>query len=84
MRQVIKEQLYAQAGNTFLWLEVVIRRIELIDMPTKRKIKNAIKNSPTDLDELYYVLVRDLVQKDKPKSSDILEAPYSSFNHSAA
>lgn len=56
MRQVIKKQLYAQAGNTFLWLEVVIRRIELIDMPTNRKIENAIKNSPKDLDELYSVL----------------------------
>ena len=64
MRQVIKKQLYAQAENTFLWLEVVIRRIELIDIPTNRKIENAIKNSPKDLDELYSVLVRNLIQKD--------------------
>lgn len=64
MRQVIKKQLHAQAENTFLWLEVVIRRIQLIDMPTNRKIENAIKNSPKDLDALYSVLVRDLVQKD--------------------
>ncbi len=68
MRQAIKKQLYAQAENTFLWLEVVIRRIELMDLPTNRKIENAIKNSPKDLDKLYSVLVRDLVQKDADKA----------------
>ena len=65
MRQVIKKQLYAQAENTFLWLEVVIRKIKIIDTPTIQKIKDEIKNSPKDLDELYSVLVRDLVQKDR-------------------
>ena len=64
IRQVIKKQLYAQAKNTFLWLEVVIRKIKIINTPTIRKIENEIKNSPKDLDELYSVLVCDLVQKD--------------------
>ena len=64
MRQVIKKQLYAQAENTFLWLEIVIRRIELMHLLINRKIELAIKNSPKDLDNLYSGLVRDLVQKD--------------------
>lgn len=56
MRQSIKEQLCMQAGNTFLWLEVVIRRIRSIDMPTKSKIEETINNSPIDLDSLYQLL----------------------------
>ena len=65
MRQEIKEQLQKQAGNTFLWLEVVIRRIRSIDMPTPRKIKETIKNSPSDLHSLYDLLVKSIVEKDR-------------------
>ena len=65
MRQSIEEQLRMQAGNTFLWLEVVIRRIRSIDVPTKSKIQETINNSPGDLDELYGLLVKSLVEKDR-------------------
>ncbi|KAF2176608.1 hypothetical protein K469DRAFT_812982 [Zopfia rhizophila CBS 207.26] len=64
MKQMVKNQLRMQAEGTFLWLEVVIRRITSIDVPTPRKIKETINASPQDLDDLYRLLVLRLVQKD--------------------
>ena len=65
MRQFVREQLRRQAEQSFLWLEVVIRRIDAIDTPTKRRIEDTIKNSPQDLDNLYHLLIQSLVQRDR-------------------
>jgi hypothetical protein len=64
MKEFTKQQLQMQADGTFLWLEIVIRRIRSIDMPTSRKIEQTIKASPQELDRLYEVLVRRLVERD--------------------
>ena len=65
MRQSVREQLHRQAEQSFLWLEVVIRRIDAIDTSTKRKIEDIIKNSSQDLDNLYHLLIQSLVQRDR-------------------
>ena len=65
MRNNVKGLLRQRAEKSFLWLEVVIRRIDAIDTPTKRTIQDTIENSPHDLDELYRLLIRCLVQRDK-------------------
>ena len=65
VKQIVKDQLRQKAGNSFLWLEVVIRRIMSIDTPTKRKIEDIIENSPQDLDGLYRLLIQYLVQRDR-------------------
>ena len=65
MRQFVRDQLCQRAEDTFLWLEVVIRRILSINMPTQRKIKDPIENSPQELDALYRLLIQGLVQRDK-------------------
>jgi hypothetical protein len=65
MRQTIYKNLREQAEGTLLWLEVVIRRIRSIKLPTLAKIEGTIKNSPRDLDGLYKVLVHRLVQEDR-------------------
>jgi hypothetical protein len=64
MRHVIKEQLRKQADGTFLWLEVVFRRIAITKLPTLHRIEMIIKNSPQDLDSLYKLLLQQLVQED--------------------
>jgi hypothetical protein len=65
MKETIETQLHMQAEGTFLWLEVVIRRIRSIKLPTVNKIEETIKNSPRDLDELYNPIVHRLVQGDR-------------------
>ncbi|KAL8907434.1 MAG: hypothetical protein Q9207_001404 [Kuettlingeria erythrocarpa] len=65
LRRIITDQLRRKTDNSFLWLEVVIKRIKSIGLPTKRKIEGTINDSPQELDELYYILVQGLVQKDR-------------------
>ncbi|KAL8907863.1 MAG: hypothetical protein Q9171_005688 [Xanthocarpia ochracea] len=65
MRRTITDQLRKKTGNSFLWLEVVIKRIKSMVLPTIRKIEETIKNSPQDLDGLYKVLVQSLVERDR-------------------
>jgi hypothetical protein len=65
MRQTVKSRLLNKADNTFLWLEVVIRKIASIKLPTLSKIEETIKDSPKSLDVLYDMLVHDIVQDDR-------------------
>jgi hypothetical protein len=65
MRETVRIQLHEQADNTFLWLEVVIRKISAIKLPSPSKIEETIKDSPQDLDLLYAMLVRHLIQEDR-------------------
>lgn len=65
MRVIITDQLRRKTDDSFLWLEVVIKRLKSIDLPNLRKIEETIKDSPQELDELYHILVQGLVQKDR-------------------
>ncbi|KAL8939772.1 MAG: hypothetical protein Q9211_002590 [Gyalolechia sp. 1 TL-2023] len=65
MKRMINRQLREKTDNTFLWLDVVIRRIKSIGLPTERRIEETVKDSPQDLDDLYHVLVQGFVQRDK-------------------
>lgn len=60
MRQTITSQLREETDNSFLWLKVVIKSI---DLPSIRNIKETIKNSPQDLDDLYHLLVQRLDER---------------------
>nr|KMM72211.1 hypothetical protein CPAG_08509 [Coccidioides posadasii RMSCC 3488] len=64
MKQTIKTQLSQGANDTFLWLEVVLRRIRAIKLPSLKRITETIKNSPQDLDELYQVIIGRLLEED--------------------
>ncbi|KAL9023952.1 MAG: hypothetical protein Q9196_006863, partial [Gyalolechia fulgens] len=65
MKRMISRQLREKTDNTFLWLDVVIKRIKSIGLPTERRIEETVKDSPQDLDDLYHVLVQGFVQRDK-------------------
>ncbi|KAL8766255.1 MAG: hypothetical protein Q9194_006317, partial [Teloschistes cf. exilis] len=67
MKQIIKDQLLQKDEKSFLWLEVVIRRIETLDILTERKIKKTIVTSSLDLDELYREMIQCLLQKDEDR-----------------
>jgi ankyrin repeat protein len=60
MREVIKRECNAQADRTFLWLEVVFRKIKLLTFPNTQKIKDAIQKSSHDLFKLYEGLISEI------------------------
>jgi hypothetical protein len=43
LRKMIKEEFIANAGSTFVWVEVVFRRIERPVLPNKKKVKKRSK-----------------------------------------
>lgn len=62
MRHQIKTRLIQNVGSTFLWIDVVIRRLRTIGFPSEALIDKEITNSSLDLYKLYTSLVQDLVQ----------------------
>ncbi len=62
MRDVLEGSLRKNTGRTFLWLQVVIRRIRMIEYPTLSNIEQTIEKSPEDLWDLYQLLLTTAVQ----------------------
>lgn len=60
MREVIEYECSKQADKTFLWLEVVFRKIQLLTFPSTQKIKDTIQKSSHDLFKLYKGLIHDI------------------------
>jgi NACHT domain len=60
LKPLIKQGLAANAGSTFLWVSIVIKRIKRLELPNKKKVMREIEDSPPELDELYQKLSREL------------------------
>ncbi|KAF8251998.1 hypothetical protein K440DRAFT_595037 [Wilcoxina mikolae CBS 423.85] len=52
-------------GTFFLWVSIVVKRLEKIDFPTVAGLKKTIEESSTDLDTLYYDIFRQINQRSK-------------------
>lgn len=63
MRTFLMDSLCERAGTTFLWLDVVIRKIRMIEFPTLIKITEAIEGSPEELETFYGHLVSEARDK---------------------
>ncbi|KAI0164334.1 hypothetical protein GGR52DRAFT_585622 [Hypoxylon sp. FL1284] len=63
MTDVITKELLSKAGDTFLWIDVAIRRLRSIRLPYLELIKE-IKNSSANLHELYDDLVKRATAND--------------------
>jgi ankyrin repeat protein len=61
MRHVIKRECSAQTkeDKTFLWLEVVFRKIKMITLPNIQRITDTIRKSSLDLFKLYEDLIHE-------------------------
>ncbi|KAI0163841.1 hypothetical protein GGR57DRAFT_497931 [Xylariaceae sp. FL1272] len=64
MKKDISTQLQDKAGQTFLWIDIIVRKIKSIRYPSRKEVENAIVKSPTELHVLYGQLVKDIVQSD--------------------
>ncbi|KAL6869628.1 hypothetical protein ACO1O0_000954 [Amphichorda felina] len=60
----IRESVLRSSGGTFLWINIVLRRVSKIRYPTAQTVKETIEATPQELDELYKKLVQN-AQKDK-------------------
>jgi hypothetical protein len=58
----IKKQLGAQAGSTFLWVDIIVKRINRLTLPNWRKIKREIDDTPIELQELYKKLTHKICE----------------------
>ncbi|GAW12879.1 hypothetical protein ANO14919_022500 [Xylariales sp. No.14919] len=66
VKKEIVKRLNAVEHRTFLWIDVVIRRVQQYGfVPTGQKLMDVIENSSHDLYGLYAELVRDAVQRDE-------------------
>ena len=62
MKQLISSSLEARAGQTFLWISIIVKEILRMGMPTRGDIKSVIEGNSQDLDELYHGLVTKALQ----------------------
>ncbi|KAH8197651.1 hypothetical protein TruAng_008195 [Truncatella angustata] len=65
MKASLKVQLFEHAKQTFLWIDVVVRRTRAIRIPSLARIKETIAKSSADLEALYAQLVHDIIQLDQ-------------------
>lgn len=63
MRKMTTKQLLKKTEMTFLWLDVIIRKILSIDYFFIDKIEDVISNSSEELDRLYCDLIKDAIKK---------------------
>lgn len=64
-RDAAIEKLFSKPQKTFLWVDVVIRKIEKIRLPNRNTIEEAIEGSSERLDKLYSDLIRDGVRNER-------------------
>lgn len=63
MRAKIQKELRDKSGATFLWIEIMMRRIRQIQMPTQFKVRKLFESSPDDLEDLYEALFSEIREK---------------------
>lgn len=76
MRAVLMDSLRKQAEQTFLWLDVVIRRIRMTENPTLRKVEEAIEHSPEELETLYELLVTEALSRSRDNARILVWVVY--------
>ena len=64
MRRQLSVSLQGRAGQTFLWLSIMVREVRYLQIPTLSKIKEIIDSSPRDLDDLYDNLISNTLKTD--------------------
>ncbi|KAI1839800.1 hypothetical protein JX266_013987, partial [Neoarthrinium moseri] len=60
MRNMITARLSEKAGRTFLWVDIVIRRVQAMSFPSTALIDAEIAKSSSDLNDLYTSLIHAL------------------------
>ena len=60
----IEEWLGSQAGSTFLWVDIIIKRIDRLSLPNRRKIRIEIDDTPVELQHLYKTLTHKICEEE--------------------
>ena len=77
MKQQILSSLQARAGQTFLWISIMVKEILRMGMPTRDDIKSVIEGSSQDLDELYH----GLISKASQSKLNVLILAWTAYAH---
>jgi ankyrin repeat protein len=62
LRQKTTDLLFQHAGRTFLWLAIVLKRLEMLTLPDLFEIQKTIEDTPPDLDVLYQSITEKIMQ----------------------
>jgi hypothetical protein len=65
LKKNVVEELIDRAGGTYLWISIVLKRLKTITLPLLAKIKKIIRESSTDLDELYSSIIEKIMNGDE-------------------
>ena len=63
-KEDIRNSILKRSGGTFLWINIILRRLRVLRFPTLDKVKKEIEKTPRELDELYQNLVQTAFRKD--------------------
>jgi hypothetical protein len=76
LRKQAAELLLAKAERTFLWVSIVVRRLEAIRFPSIAGLKETIEASSTHLDSLYENIFRQLEECPKVEQQLVVWVVY--------
>jgi len=65
MRSRVSDGLRKRAGNTFLWLSIVVKKLQCLEIPSLNDIDQVIQDSPRELDDLYNDLILRALRSDR-------------------
>jgi hypothetical protein len=63
IKEVIRKQVNLRTGRTFLWISIILRRLEEMDLPSAASVEFEIKNRPIELENLYTGLMAEIFNK---------------------
>ncbi|KAI1073352.1 hypothetical protein F5B20DRAFT_567330 [Whalleya microplaca] len=64
-KKMVVQLLSGRVEHTFIWIEVVLRKLKDLDFPSPNLVKDTIQNSSEDLYDLYTDLVQAATQKSR-------------------
>ncbi|KAF9879711.1 hypothetical protein CkaCkLH20_02522 [Colletotrichum karsti] len=76
-KESIKSQLLLRSEQSFLWLDVVVRRLANLELPTPIEVAHEIDQSSQDLYELYEELINQATRKTSKAARMLAMVAYS-------
>lgn len=77
LRKVMTTMLFDGAGRTFLWIAVVLKRLEELTWPNRVKVQEIVTDTPKDLDKMYRSIVDRIMEGSEDEQKLLVWVVYS-------
>lgn len=71
-KHFLEQSLYSRAGQTFLWVKVVLRCLETSLLASQKDFQNILSTLPQDLEEVYENFLRSIPTQNQKSAAKIL------------